>query len=229
MRSITEKEYQHWRAKAKLLTADGHGDKVLQLDSGKILKLFRRKRIISSALYCPYTKRFAENAALLVNNGIHTISDVEPLEIPSIDRTAVCYSPLPGESLRDIQESAGAFSTELISQFGQFVARLHHKGIYFRSMHLGNVVLTPQDELGLIDIADLRYYGKPLSLMLRLRNFKHTCRYPQDRLAMYGEMPGEKGFQAYWQAYKSEADELAVYKQNWLLRGLQKKLKSYTN
>lgn len=42
-------------------------------------------------------------------------------------------------------------------------------------------MLTPEDTLGLIDVADLRVYGKPLRKGLRLRNFKHMLRYRQDR------------------------------------------------
>ncbi len=225
MRVITEKEYQGLRQQAKLLTADGHGDKVLELDSGKILKLFRHKRIISSAHYSPYTGRFIANAALLEQLGVSTVTEVEEFKIPSIERTAVCYMPLAGHTLREIQESKGVYSPELIRMFGAFVGRLHRQGVFFRSLHLGNVVLTPQHQLGLIDVADLHSYRRPLSVMLRLRNFKHTCRYQQDRQAMYGK----QGFAIYWQAYREQANELGCYKQYWLRAGLIRKLKSYSD
>ncbi len=65
--------------------------------------------------------------------------------------------------------------------WGAFMATLHERGIYFRSAHLGNIVLTPEHQLGLIDIADMRVYRRPLRKTLRLRNFKHMVRYPQDR------------------------------------------------
>lgn len=225
MRLMTETEYQGLRQHAKLLTADGHGDKVLELNSGKILKLFRRKRKISSAAWSPYTGRFAANVALLERLGITTVTNVEEFDIPGIERTAVSYTPLAGQTLREIQEAEGSYSPELIGMFGAFVARLHSQGVFFRSLHLGNVVLTPRHEMGLIDVADLRGYRRPLSLMLRLRNFKHTCRYPQDRCAMYGE----QGFAIYWQAYTAQAKELGVIGQRWLRFGLQKKLQSYSD
>ena len=50
--------------------------------------------------------------------------------------------------------------------------RLHDEGIYFRSLHLGNVVLTPQGELGLIDIADVRLHRGPLTRFWRKRNLR---------------------------------------------------------
>ena len=48
-------------------------------------------------------------------------------------------------------------------------------------LHLGNIVLTPAGELGLIDIADLRASGKPIPRHRRLRNLKHLMRDEQDR------------------------------------------------
>jgi hypothetical protein len=68
----------------------------------------------------------------------------------------------------------------LVKQFGRFVAQLHNQGIYFRSLHLGNVVMTPDNELGLIDIADMRTLRRPLRKSLCLRNFQHMRRYQQD-------------------------------------------------
>ena len=51
-------------------------------------------------------------------------------------------------------------------------------------MHLGNVVLTPEGQLGLIDIADMKVYGGSLRKGLRLRNLHHLWRYEQDRRAI---------------------------------------------
>jgi hypothetical protein len=43
------------------------------------------------------------------------------------------------------------------------------------------VVLTPEGELGLIDIADLRFCRSPLRAHLRQRNFRHLLRIKTDR------------------------------------------------
>lgn len=50
---------------AKILEADSYGAKVYLLQDGNIVKLFRRKRLLSSALLRPYSKRFIDNAAQL--------------------------------------------------------------------------------------------------------------------------------------------------------------------
>ncbi|MCB1661043.1 MAG: toluene tolerance protein [Pseudomonadales bacterium] len=223
MKSLTSEQYQQLRAGAEVLSADGYGDKVLALSSGKIMKLFRRKRLISSALYLPYSRRFARNAMTLAKCGIPTITEIEELKIPSIQRTAVCYRPLEGPSLREIQEAQGGFSEEVVHLFGAFIGRLHELGVFFRSIHFGNIILTQQNEFGLIDIADLRCYRKPLSLLLRCRNFKHTCRYPADRDAMYSKV----NLPLYWQSYCNVAQSLSASQQQRLIRTAHDQLHSY--
>ncbi len=37
----------------------------------------------------------------------------------------------------------------------------HEKGIYLRSAHLANVILTPEGTLGLIDISDMKTFHRP--------------------------------------------------------------------
>ena len=65
MRVIDYPSYLQLRDNAEVLEADGHGDKVLRLRDGSFLKLFRRKRLISSAALFPYAERFARNASEL--------------------------------------------------------------------------------------------------------------------------------------------------------------------
>lgn len=179
MQTLDHTSYLSLREGADVLEADGKGDKVLRLADGSILKLFRRKRLLTSALWAPYAKRFADNCRTLHERGIECPNIRQVYRIPSIERDAVHYDPLPGHTLRQLLNSGA--NEDLKARFGEFIARLHQNGIYFRSAHLGNVVLTPQDTLGLIDIADLRTYRKPLRKGLRLRNFKHMLRYRQER------------------------------------------------
>ncbi|MBC3384500.1 toluene tolerance protein [Pseudomonas sp. SWRI179] len=179
MQTLDPTVYLDLREGADVLEADRQGDKVLRLVDGSILKLFRRKRLLTSALWSPYARRFADNCQALHERGIECPRVRQVFRIPSIERDAVHYDPLPGRTLRQLLD--GDAPADLQARLGEFMAGLHQKGIYFRSAHLGNVVLTPEDTLGLIDVADLRAYGKPLRKGLRLRNFKHMLRYRQDR------------------------------------------------
>ena len=62
MQELDLSAYESLRAGATVLEADKHGDKVLRLPDGNFVKLFRRKRLISSAALYPYAQRFADNA-----------------------------------------------------------------------------------------------------------------------------------------------------------------------
>lgn len=179
--------YDILRANAIVLEADTHGDKVLRLADGSFFKLFRRKRLLSSALFYPYACRFADNASILRARGLACPRVIACYRLPHIRRDAVHYHPLPGQTLRQIMrmpEAEEASQTPLLARrFGCFVARLHQEGVYFRSLHLGNVVRAPEPEaaFGLIDIADLRFCRAPLRAALCRRNFKHLLRDARDR------------------------------------------------
>ncbi|MGH8426151.1 MAG: toluene tolerance protein, partial [Pseudomonas fluorescens] len=54
MQALDHTRYLALREGAQVLEADGSGDKVLRLTDGSILKLFRRKRLLTSAAWYPY-------------------------------------------------------------------------------------------------------------------------------------------------------------------------------
>ncbi len=177
------------REGAEVLEADGHGDKVLRLADGTLLKLSRRKRILSSAAWYPYAQRFTSNALALRERGIPVPTVIAAVRIPSIKRDAVHYHPLAGESLRALLRRGldPVTERELKRKFTEFVILLHALGIYFRSLHLGNVILTPSGELGLIDFSDLRVYSRPLPVFMRRRNIQRMLGMEGEREWIDGE------------------------------------------
>ncbi|WCE08250.1 toluene tolerance protein [Pseudomonas sp. JBR1] len=177
MNPIENQQFLELRKGARVVEEDAHGEKVLQLPDGTYLKLFRRKRLLTSAALYPYAQRFADNTRRLALLGIPCPHILAVYRIASILRDAVHYEPLPGQTIRELLTEDNA---ELRVQLARFIATLHEHGIYFRSLHLGNIVLTPARALGLIDVADLRCLDAPLSRRMRLRNFHHLLRYPQD-------------------------------------------------
>ena len=180
MKSLTNEEYLEMRAGADVIAADDYGDKVLLLKDGTYLKLFRVKRLFTSARLFPYWRRFEKNSEALHSLGVPTLKVIESMRLPELDRTAVHYEPLPGNILREVPD----FDAGLVTRLGAFIKELHDKGVYLRSMHLGNVVQTPEGQLGLIDIADMKVYRSSLRKGLRLRNLHHLWRYEQDRRAI---------------------------------------------
>ena len=119
----------------------------------------------------------------LQQRGILVPRVIAALRIPSIKRDAVRYDPLVGVTLRSLVRQGLDPETEirLKKQFTEFVIHLHALGIYFRSLHLGNVVLTPAGALGLIDFSDLRVYRWPLPVFMRRRNIQRMLGIDEER------------------------------------------------
>jgi tRNA A-37 threonylcarbamoyl transferase component Bud32 len=186
LQTLSHDAYLALRASATVVERDLHGEKVLRLEDGNYLKLFRRKRLISSAAWYPYAQRFADNAAELEKRGIPCPEVTGVSRISGFSRDAVRYIPLAGRTLRQVIE-ADVAPPDLSEKLGRFVARLHESGIYFRSLHLGNIVLTPSGALGLIDVADLRTQNRALDNNQRKRNLLRLHRDPPDCFWLSGE------------------------------------------
>lgn len=191
---------------AQIIEEDGLGPKVLRLADGSFLKLFRRRRWYTSGSFNPYSERFAVNSEQLRQMGIPT---PQVLHLYRLDdgSSAVHYAPLPGHTLRQVLQSitAPAVRQALVERFGKFMAQLHEKGVYFRSLHLGNVLVLEDGEFGLIDLADLRIYPSALSHSLRQRNLRHMQRYTVDKRWLF-----EDHLDALLQGYAMTASPSAV-------------------
>jgi len=181
MQQLNHDDYLTLREQAKVIEKDGFGDKVMILQDGTFLKLFRRKRLITSAAIWPYAQRFANNAKKLEELGIPCPKIIQVYRIPSIERDAVHYHPLPGLTLRQLRDGQGECPADIRERFAEFVEHVHQLGIYFRSMHLGNVVITPDGELGLIDISDMKIQRRPLNKNQRKRNLVHINKERLDK------------------------------------------------
>ena len=175
-------EFDELTQGAQVLEQDGFGLKVLRLPDARILKLFRRKRWLSSQLWAPHAARFDRNAKTLLKRGTPPPSVEKIFFLPEMQRQAVLYRELPGTTLRQwLREHGGDEATAMIEQFGHFVAKLHSEGVLFRSLHFGNVLVTPEHDLALIDIVDITFQKSELHTWQRIRNFAHIGRYTEDR------------------------------------------------
>jgi len=181
MQPLSREQYDLWRQGAQVLEKDGHGEKVLRLADGTFLKLFRRKSLLSKTAIYPPARRFADNAAELERLGIPCPKVIQLYRLSEPYRTVVHYEPLPGQTLRQLLSSDTTLDQlELFARLAEFITHLHELGVYFRSLHMGNIVLTPDDQFGLIDISDMRCLGRPLSRRMRDRNYQHLLRYESD-------------------------------------------------
>lgn len=174
-------QYERWRSTADVLEQDRYGEKVLRLADGTFLKLFRRKSWFSKTAFYPPAKRFANNATALERLGIPCPRVLQLYRLDNPYRSLVHYEPLPGQTLRQLlAKNPSLDQLELFARLAEFITRLHELGVYFRSLHMGNIVLTPENQLGLIDISDMRCLNRPLPRHMRDRNYRHLLRYEED-------------------------------------------------
>ena len=153
--------------------------KVLETESGEMVKLFYpRKKRVSSNSYKPYAVRFCNNARLL--RSLDFIApDIKKIQYcPELITHVVYYGKLAGETM----DVCPAIKTpESIIPIVAFVARLHNKGVFFRSIHLSNLLYNANGDFALIDISDVKFTKKSLPLYLRYRNLKHVLLYKEDQ------------------------------------------------
>jgi tRNA A-37 threonylcarbamoyl transferase component Bud32 len=167
MQILTTEQYTFWREKAQVLEQDYYGEKVLLLADGTMLKLFRRKTWLSKTAFFTPAKRFATNAKELQRRDIPCPVVIKLYRMKRPYRSVVHYFPLAGNTLRQLLR--GGYQTEqeaLFKKLAQFITALHDLGVYFRSLHMGNIVLTPNGDL--------------LSRRLRNRNYHHLLRYKEE-------------------------------------------------
>lgn len=182
MRIVSAQELENWLASGRVLEKDMRGPKVVALEDGRFLKIFHTRRHPLLARLFPAARRFQDNARQLAERGIAVPALLELLWIERQAGLSAClYQPMDGESLESILRSAPERIDALLPALAAFIHQLHRKGIYFRSLHLGNILLLPDGGFGLIDFLDLKTSQRPLGKGLVQRNFRHLQGYLQRR------------------------------------------------
>ncbi|HAO24011.1 MULTISPECIES: toluene tolerance protein [unclassified Methylophaga] len=194
---------------ATVIEKDKKGPKVAVLADGQFLKFFYRKRFFNRELLAPAAVKFARNAHQLEQLDIPTLKVKALHRIVGESHTVAIYSPLAGRTLRDIVKSNEA-DANLMYRLGVFLALVQRRGIYFRSIHPGNIIVNEMD-FGLIDILDMRFQSWSLSRWARRRNWRHFFRYPQEWVN-HGDL-----IEALIKGYRHSAD-LPLRELSWIDR-----------
>lgn len=180
---LLQAEYLAMQQGARILEQDERGPKVFLLADQTILKVFRpRSRWSRDTLYSN-ARSFCRNADRLKAHGIPSVTILKLFHFDGMPDTAVLYTPLAGLTLRDLLQQE-AVTSEICNKLGAFIAELHGKGIYFRSLHFGNILYMDTQAFGLIDIADMNIYWWPLQVSTRIRNFRRIQKYHEDMLKL---------------------------------------------
>lgn len=154
--------------------------KVFEKNDTTIIKLFYwKKKLITSDKIRPRVTRFCRNLDALRKLG-YAVPMVDKLQTcPDLKFSLVQYEKVPGQ---DIRRLAQAGDVEVIAKVADFLANLHENGVFFRSIHLENLLLQPDYKtFGVIDVTDIQFSGCSLSLYNRYRNLRHLLKEINDR------------------------------------------------
>ncbi len=196
MRIVSANEYRQWLEAGRVIEQDGRGAKVVIQPDGQFLKIFRPRRRLWMARLLPQASRFATNTQRLAERGFRVPAVNELLWLDRRRAISAClYTPLEGQSLLQVLQNDPLDFQRVLPNFARFIAQLHHAGVYFRSLHLGNVLLLANGEFGLIDVLDVHFYGSPLGPARIKRNLRHLQRYLQR--SRINDFPWDELLQAY--------------------------------
>jgi hypothetical protein len=153
---------------------------VARLSHDRYLTLFYHQSWFSMSRLVSRAQRLAANAARLQRRGIRTVTIERVFRLTHPVRNGVVYQGVAGITARDALRQSADRAT-LSRELGACIAQLHERGVLFRSLHMGNIIVQPDGALALIDIADLRTHWFSLNRWQRRRNFHHVLRYAKDK------------------------------------------------
>jgi len=179
LRRLSHEEFEELTRGAATVTSDTGGPKLFRRPDGRMVKLFRRRKFISSSLIWPVALRFCRAARRLDALGIPSVAVEVAYRVPTAMRHVVVYREIPGVSLREALCVKGRVDA-LVERLAKLLAALHAKGVYFRALHFGNVLVCEDGLLALVDVSECRFRRAPLHPELRARNFKPLFSYNED-------------------------------------------------
>lgn len=152
--------------------------KVYEKDNTIIKLFYPKKRWFSSNLIKPQALRFRDNIIVLRQKGYHVPEMLQIKYCQDLKIYIVHYNKIIGEDLRALAQLQ---QWHIIDKAAKLVASLHQQGIYFRAMHLENLLFQPNQNFALIDITDVRFSMLPLNPYKRFRNLLHMFTMYEDQ------------------------------------------------
>jgi len=213
---ISQNKYKSLIEQNKILERDRWGVKVLETDDNRIIKTFRLKRLFSSAYFIPYALRFKWNASRLINKGIASVVVNKIVYCREEQRHVLTYTKAEGQPIKALLEKT-TDNNELLKKLIVFIVKLHNKGIYFRSLHFGNIIVSPKGEFILIDISDIKFFPFKLTVQQRIRNWKHVTKY-----SFESSIIESYGWDMFFKEYASNS-QLTSKETEVLMQGLRPK------
>lgn len=164
----------HW-GPAHIIENCTRGPKLLELSDGIMVKLFyRSSKIVDNR--GTRARRFIRHARELRKKGIRSPIIIDTGK--ASNHHWVRYHKLAGLDCRSLPLP---LSQAFLKQLVEYLVILHQLGVFFRAIHLGNILYSPQEHFSLIDVADCKTQRRPLALWRRARNLAHLFSHRDDR------------------------------------------------
>jgi len=159
-----------------LKICQGTKPKVLEKEDVIIKLFYPKKSRFSSSKVKPRALRFYRNCERLLEKGYLApkILDFQYYKDERIH--LIHYQRLEGYDIRYL----AARDPAIIFEVAKFIADLHANGVWFRGIHLENLLYQANGQFALIDVADLKFRARALSLYIRYRNLKHLFNTRED-------------------------------------------------
>lgn len=157
---------------------------LMMTPAGEIVKSFYRRKKISTTVFIPQANQFIASSKKLLARDISAPVVKQVLYCSDIPVHMVIYDRLDGLDLRELCATRGVTS---LSRLPDYLAHLHKIGIYFRAIHLGNILIDG-NKISLLDISDLSVRNSSLGVFQRARNLGHMLNSVDDKthFASYG-------------------------------------------
>lgn len=189
---------------------------ILITSKNEIAKFFYKRKRFSTSTIKPQAKRFEKNGIRLKQIEIKAPLVKEIHYCKDISGHLVIYDMINGE---DYRELCGKGDADYLSDLPGFLTHLHQLGVYFRAIHLGNLIKCPSGEIALVDISDLSVRSRGLSVFRRARNLAHLIDTKED-IGYFNQYGLHKFLSEYFEAsdFSKLQCRLFMARFNWAIK-----------
>lgn len=178
MKRLTVSELRQFVSENEVLYGHPERPGLMLTPDNRIVKSFYQRKLISTSTFIPQAKRFAANAEKLRERNIVAPIVEDVIYCRELSVHMVVYKRIDGVDLREL---CRAGHTNCLSSLAGYLAHIHDRGVYFRAVHLGNLLKRNDDGFAILDIADLTTRSRPLGPLQRARNLAHLINTTDDR------------------------------------------------
>ena len=184
MENLSRLQFEQLIRGAEVLSGGRRRPDVYLTPDNKVVKLFRQKGLFTSNRLYPYARRFERNTERLRALGFHSVMVEKSAKCRHLDAYLVVYPLLPGKTIRELGGGHANEQSHALARLPGYLCALHQRGVYYKALHLGQVLVQEDGSFALLDIGSTQFRSKPVSVRNRVGNFFNILRYAEDHLSL---------------------------------------------